>query len=813
MYDFIVDHQLNILLAMCGACGICAFFVYISNSLSGYKKRDLILVELAATGLLLFDRGATIFDGQTGEMAYWMVRICNLAVFLLTLGIIFFFNIYLTDVFAENDDILVTPKMLRVTGALCFVGIVLVILAQFTGMYYTFDANNTYQRAPLFFISYIFPVVVPILQISFVIQYYKKIHRGVRLSLLLFPLIPMVASFFQFALYGLMLTDMALSFASIQLYVMALMDTNASLEKTRKKEIALIMREEKTVYNLFRQIVTAFVSAIDAKDSYTRGHATRAAGYARRLAELSGKDEETCDAAYFSALLHDVGKISLPDKLLKKRGHMTEEEHRLFDEHVIRGRDILSGITEFPYLQEVAHYHHERYDGTGIPDGISGEDIPELARLVTLADAYDGMSSFREDREPLPQQTIREEIVKETGKRFDPAYAKQMLQMIDEDIDYKLRERLESETDELETELSCEAYRSRCSRGIPVTEEISRISFRYEVRTPEPAEEAADDPDEKKQPERVFTAPTIILFDALDGRVHTNERSIAINGYSEFGEIWFDGRMICTRARNMKIDKGEFETPAEVLPGEYMIEAVRVRDHMRLRFTAEEGLYEGYGFEVIVALPASSGTSFISLTGEHCHLSDIVADATGIVQKDEDIPRIADEVTYIDRMVGDMPNIQVDSYFSAVTEGVPVSEGMELIFHTMTLPTATLVWNCPFLVFFKSRNHLVHGPAYEELAIVRLDGESVESGGKARSTTEMQEGEDFEDWEKWKEINKKGFESKVLFRRFGNRITLSTENAGISVKSTIYLEKSDEDVCVAITGDQVALTDIRVNTR
>lgn len=808
MYDFIVNHQLNILLAMCGACGICAFFTYVSKSLSGYKKRDLILVNLAATGLLLFDRGATIFDGQPGEVAFWMVRICNLAVYLLTLLVIFFFNIYLTDVFSENDDILVVPKMLRLTGILCFVGIGFVIMSQFIGLYYTFDVNNTYHRSSLFFLSYVFPLIVPLLQISFIVSYYKKLHRGVRLSLLMFPLVPMVASFLQFALYGLMLTDMALSFAAIQLYMLALMDTNKTLEQAHKKEMDIVLDEEKTVFRLFRQIVTAFVSAIDAKDSYTRGHAMRAAGYARQLAVLSGKDEETCEAAYFSALLHDVGKISLSDSLLKKRGNMTEEEHRLFDEHVMNGRDILSGITEYPYLQDAAHYHHERYDGTGFPEGLRGNDIPELARIVTMADAYDVMSSIRPDRDPLPQQTIREEIVKETGKRFDPYYARQMLRMIDEDRDYKLRERYEEETDEPETELVCDDYRSCCSRGIPVTDEMVRITFCYE-------------PTVHEQSEGVFSAPSIILFDSLDGGIHRNERSIEINRYTEFGEIWFDGNMICTRAKNMKMNhpmdptgqdsRGEPGSVTKILPGEYRIEAVRVRDHMRVRLGVDQNSEENSSYEVIVALPASSGTAYISLTGEHCVLSDIRYYTTGLVVRERDIPRIADEVSYTDRMVADLPNIQVDSYFSAVTDGIPVRDGLELVFHTMTLPTANLVWNCPFLVFFKSDNHLVHGPNYEELVIVRLDGESATSGGSARSITEMHEDESFENWDKWKEINKKGFECRVMFRRFGNRVTMSTANAGITVKSTVYLEDSGEDVCVAITGDQVAITDIRKN--
>ncbi|MBR6229667.1 MAG: HD domain-containing protein [Eubacterium sp.] len=786
MFDFIVDHQLNIILAMCGACGVCALFVFLSKSLTGARRRHLLLIEVSATGLLLFDRGATIFDGQPGEVAYWMVRICNLSVFLLTLLIVFFFNRYLMDVFEDTVVLPSAPATMKVTSVLCLVGMVLVLVAHFTGLFYTFDANNTYERSTGFILSYIFPFLVPVLQLLFIFQYFKKLRRGMRFSLLLFPLVPMVASLLQLVLYGLMLTDMALALMGVQLYVVALMDVSAALDRTRKKEMAILLREEKNIFRLFKQIVTAFVSAIDAKDSYTRGHATRSAKYAGRLAELAGKDGEECEAAYFSALLHDVGKIALPDSLLKKRGHLSEEESKMFDEHVLRGQEILSRITEFPYLQDAAHYHHEWYDGTGFPEGLAGEEIPELVRIVTLADVYDSMSSVRENRDPLPQQTIREEIIKGTGKQFDPEYAKVMLAMIDADKDFQLREHSESETDEPDREIVCGPYRSRYSRGIPVTSEVVRVTFRYES---------------SGLIEGEFSAPSILLYDSLDGRVHTDERSIDINRYTEFGEVWFDGHMICTRARNMKMEKEEVVVDDD---SEYLIEAVKVGDHIRLRLTGDN-LYS----EVLVALPDSSGTAFVSLTGEHCHISEIEADETGIELREGDIPRIADEVTYIDRMVGDVPNVQVDSYFSAVTKGVEVTDGLEIAFHTMTLPSANLVWNCPFLVLYKSDDHRVHGKNYNELVIVRLDGESVETGGSARSITETRKEEDFENWDKWKAINKKGYECRVYFRRKRNRIILQTENAGIFVRSTIYMKDSAEDVRVALTGDMCALTDIR----
>lgn len=810
MFDLIVTHQLNLMLALSGACGICAIFVLISKTLSAPKKKSLFLIEICSMCLLLVDIGATIYDGDPSVTGYWMVRICTFFVFLMTISVVYFFNLYLKDIVTDNTEILVSPKRLMFAACLYFMGIIMIVISQFTDLYYSFDASNMYHRSSGYFISYIVPFVAPVIQLSFVVQYYKKLHVGIRHSLLLFPVVPIISSIVQVFFYGINLIDMSIACVAILLYMFALLDVNTTLTETHKIEMELIKKEEKEVYSLFGQIVTAFVSAIDAKDENTKGHATRVADYAKKISEISGKSEEECEAAYFSALLHDVGKIAIPDKLIKKREDLTEDESVIFDEHATRGKEILEQITEFPYLQDGAASHHEWYDGSGFPDKLSGDQIPELARIVAVADVYDDMSSIKKDREPLPQQLIREEVLKMTGKRLDPKYTKALIEMIDGDTDYMLREHHESETNELESEISCKEYRSRYTKGILIDEEVRKITFRYEDTRKEDGE---------------FSAPAIILFGSLDGRVHTTDRSIAINNYSEYGEAWFDGHVISTRARNMKLetlgdestDGTDKSTPglytdvwsamlADVAPedGEYLIEAARVKDHMRLRMMCGEKQSD-----LIVSLPDSSGSAFISITGEHCHISEITTDTVGVTMREGDIPRISDEITYIDRMVGDVPNIQIDSYLSAATDGVSITDGMEIKFHTMTLPAANLVWNCPFLVFFKSDDNTINGPNYEELAIVRLDGEVIESGGAARSDTETKRDDSFESWDKWKEINKKGYECHVDIRRKHNRIIMHTVNGGIDVKSIIYTLDKEEDIRVAITGDQCALTDIR----
>lgn len=140
-------------------------------------------------------------------------------------------------------------------------------------------------------------------------------------------------------------------------------------------------------------------------------------------------------------LLHDVGKIGIPDGIINKTVRLTDEEYSIIRKHPIMGEKILMNITEFPKLRIGARWHHERYDGKGYPDGLTGEEIPMEARMIAVADAYDAMSSRRSYREVLPQEKVRQEIQNGKGTQFDPVFAEIMLSMIDEDTDYQMREK------------------------------------------------------------------------------------------------------------------------------------------------------------------------------------------------------------------------------------------------------------------------------------------------------------------------------------------------------------------------------------
>ena len=217
------------------------------------------------------------------------------------------------------------------------------------------------------------------------------------------------------------------------------LQTNLAYEVEKKTQEVTAQHEK--LEKISRQIATTLSGAIDAKDTYTNGHSTRVAEYSREISRRAGFSEEVQDEIYMMGLLHDVGKIGIPDAIINKPAKLTDEEYSIIQKHPVTGAKILKNITEFPKLSTGARWQHERYDGKGYPDGIAGEEIPTEARIIAVADAYDAMSSRRSYRDVLPQAKVREEVEKGKGTQFDPVFAEIMLSMIDEDRDYQMREK------------------------------------------------------------------------------------------------------------------------------------------------------------------------------------------------------------------------------------------------------------------------------------------------------------------------------------------------------------------------------------
>lgn len=192
--------------------------------------------------------------------------------------------------------------------------------------------------------------------------------------------------------------------------------------------------EEKTrlVEKVSLNSIMAIANTIDAKDAYTSGHSIRVAKCAEAIAARLGWDEDGIQNIHYIALLHDIGKIGVPDAILNKPSRLSNEEFEIIKKHPIIGNEILKDVHMIRNVAEGALYHHERYDGSGYPFKLAGEEIPICARIIGIADAYDAMTSNRIYRAKLSRETVIEEFEMNKGKQFDPQLAEVFITMLKE---------------------------------------------------------------------------------------------------------------------------------------------------------------------------------------------------------------------------------------------------------------------------------------------------------------------------------------------------------------------------------------------
>jgi hypothetical protein len=777
MMDFIREHQLNFMLVLAGVCFAVTLCGVVSRT-AKFRKLALIVMCLSATMLMVADRYAYIYRGDETVTGYYMVRISNFVTFLCPLLIAHSYNWYISDFIKSKVADLKTPLRLRINEILAFCGIVLLVISQFTGLYYTFDEHNRYQRSSGYLFSVVIPLAMWIVIVSAVLKYRKNFNRLMVTTLVVFSLVPIVAAFVQFFCYGISVTNLTLATLVVVLRLVEIIDTGKELANANK-------REREIQKHLFEETALALANAIDAKDAYTHGHSTRVAEYSRKIAELAGKSEQECEEIYYAGLLHDVGKIGVPEAIITKEGRLTDEEFEMIKKHPAFGADILKDISEYPYLSIGARHHHERYDGKGYPDKLVGTDIPDIARIIAVADSYDAMTSKRSYRKTIPQQKVREEFVSCAGTQFDPQYANIMLHLIDSDTQYKMKEK-ELNSPSIKDELVVGSHKDDVSIGITVIPYM--VTLDMNVRS----DGSAFDP-----------KPSVLLFDSLDGRYHDDAKEVQDLLYYEYCELGFDGEAVKANAR--KVETKVFDTKDDIpSEGHYRVEAVRVEDHVLIRIIGCEKTCE-----YIVALPDSARYSYIGFTGEHCIISDMSMNRSSDAKEEGFIPRIAEKVSYIDVPEGDIPNVQSDRYRSASSKGIPVRDGMTIRFHSMSLPTARLVWHCPFCVIYSSDDGSVTGNNFVEYAVIRLDGETWEDGESADNDLIVSR-TGFEGWDVWKKQNKEGMDVTLNFERNGNTVVTRTNNLNIYIKNTTTIKDGNSEIYAALTGDQCAITDIRI---
>ena len=197
----------------------------------------------------------------------------------------------------------------------------------------------------------------------------------------------------------------------------------------------LLARRSFELYTKMRKVyldtIRALAAAIDAKDPYTKGHSERVSEMSVVLAQELNLSDNYIENIEYTALLHDIGKIGIDDSILGKKGSLTDQEFDKIKEHTIMGANIIQPVDFLKNSYRAIYHHHERYNGKGYPDGIKSEDIPILARIIAVADAYDAMSSDRPYRKKLSKDKILKELKDQSGKQFDPEIVKVLISVLD----------------------------------------------------------------------------------------------------------------------------------------------------------------------------------------------------------------------------------------------------------------------------------------------------------------------------------------------------------------------------------------------
>lgn len=346
-------------------------------------------------------------------------------------------------------------KKLRANKVIYFLLLSVLLLNIFTGFLFHFNGQGEYVHGSLYLVVYLVPIYYVAVSTAVLAKNHSFFNVRQKWSISIYMITCILGPVLQMLFFPDILLSMFTPSVALLIILFSmetpdyrlLIKTLAELEDLRKNLEAEVKKRTKEaeerkekVERLSEQIILTLAKTIDAKDAYTNGHSERVAAYSREIARRMGMSEREQQEIYYMGLLHDIGKIGISDAIINKTGKLTDEEYRMICRHPEIGEEILTTISEFPDISIGAKYHHEKYNGTGYPGRVRGENIPFPAMIIGIADAYDAMTSKRSYRDILSQEVVRGEIEKGKGTQFHPACADIVLQMMDGDTAYQMRE-------------------------------------------------------------------------------------------------------------------------------------------------------------------------------------------------------------------------------------------------------------------------------------------------------------------------------------------------------------------------------------
>lgn len=314
--------------------------------------------------------------------------------------------------------------------------LLLLIFNGFTGILFHFE-NDIYQHGPIYYLNFGTPIYFLVLIITFIIikrECFTKKQLILNCSVVIFPFIFTAMQVFYaeylltFFSYAISVTVMLFSFETPDF--VELKESRNELEQEILKQTAAALEKQHKIEMMSIEITKAIAQIVDERDESTHGHSLRVSAYSVLLAQSLGWEPEKVETLRLAALLHDVGKISIPDAIIQKPYKLSDDEFEIVKLHTTNVGRILHNLSTLPNAEVVAMYHHERYDGEGYPGIFQGKEIPDFARVVAIADAYDAMMSVRAYRDKMPKEKVIETMKNNRGKQFDPDYLDVFLNLI-----------------------------------------------------------------------------------------------------------------------------------------------------------------------------------------------------------------------------------------------------------------------------------------------------------------------------------------------------------------------------------------------
>ncbi len=423
---------------------ICAILAFYQLAARHKAKNHNWLTAMIVGNIIMLAGDITdrVLAGNMSPWVFYLEVIVSVIIYYIAAGLLLFSTFGWVYSYIKNRDN-ISAVWMRVATILTGLQVIAAFLQQPLKMNYI-DESHHYVFGSFYIVGFVLPYAVYIMAVIILIKYFRVFEKRERYYLTIFLTIPVIAQVLQIVQTRFLLFNAAVTLGLIILVLfvqsqreyemerqlnVAAQDEKASLEQVRKRQ-----------EGLSRQLIDTLCGAVEAKDLYTRGHSLRVAQYAREIMYRLGGTEAEQQEVYYIGILHDIGKISVRDEIINKNGRLTDDEYEQIKLHTIAGYQILRGVDMIPDLAVGARWHHERYDGKGYPNGLSGENIPLIARIISVADAYDAMTSNRSYHTIMPQSVAREQIEKGMGTQFDPKIAQIMLDMIDEDMQYEMKQ-------------------------------------------------------------------------------------------------------------------------------------------------------------------------------------------------------------------------------------------------------------------------------------------------------------------------------------------------------------------------------------